>query len=62
MSDECKILDPTAFGLFFVALVSLPLALAGFFNGLGIENEIMVHAPKLLMVGGFFIFLASLFA
>ena len=43
MSDECKTLDPTAFGLFFVALVSLPLALAGFMNGIGIENEIMAH-------------------
>ena len=29
MSDECKILDPTAFGLFFVAIVSLPLAISG---------------------------------
>ncbi len=62
MSDECKTIDPTAFGLFFVALVSLPLALAGFFNGAGIENAIMAHAPKLLMVGGFFILLASLYA
>ncbi len=62
MTEECKTLDPTAFGLFFVALVSLPLALAGFFNFAGIENEIMDHAPKLLMVGGFFIFLASMFA
>ncbi len=62
MSDECKTLDPTAFGLFFVALVSLPLALAGFMNGMGIENEIMAHVGKLLLVGGFFIFLASYFA
>ncbi len=62
MTEECKILDPTAFGLFFVALVSLPLALAGFFNFAGMDNVIMDHVPKLLMVGGFFIFLASLFA
>ena len=62
MTEECKTLDPTAFGLFFVALVSLPLALAGFFNFAGIENEIMDHVSKLLMVGGFFIFLASMFA
>lgn len=62
MTEECKILDPTAFGLFFVALVSLPLALAGFFNFAGVDNVIMGHVPKLLMVGGFFIFLASLFA
>ena len=62
MSDECKAIDPTAFGLFFVALVSLPLALAGFLNFAGVDNEIMAHVPKLLMLGGFFILLASLFA
>ena len=62
MSDECKTIDPTAFGLFFVALVSLPLALAGFLNFAGVENEIMSHVSKLLMVGGFFILLASLYA
>lgn len=62
MSDECKTIDPTAFGLFFVALVSLPLALAGFLNFAGVENEIMDHVSKLLMVGGFFILLASLYA
>lgn len=62
MTEECKPLDPTAFGLFFVALVSLPLALAGFMNGMGIENEIMAHVGKLLLLGGVFIFLASYFA
>jgi len=62
LTEECKPLDPTAFGLFFVALVSLPLALAGFMNGMGIENEIMAHVGKLLLLGGVFIFLASYFA
>lgn len=40
MSDECKPIDPTAFGLFFVALVSLPIALACIFSYAGIENDI----------------------
>lgn len=62
MTDECKTIDPTAFGLFFVAVVSLPLALAGFLNCAGIDNDIMTHVPKMLMVGGFFILLASLYA
>lgn len=60
MTEECKPIDPTAFGLFFVALVSLPLALAGFFGFTGYENDIMANVGKLLMVGGFFIFLASI--
>lgn len=62
MSDECKILDPTAFGLFFVALVSLPLALMGFLGYAGVENSIGDYTSPLLMVGGFFVLLASLFA
>ena len=60
--EECKVIDPTAFGLFFVALVSLPLALAGFFNFAGVDNVIMGHVSKLLMLGGVFIFIASMLA
>ncbi|MDO5852810.1 MAG: hypothetical protein Q4Q62_01855 [Thermoplasmata archaeon] len=62
MSDECKTIDPTAFGLFFVALVSLPLALAGFLNFMEYDNEIMGHVSKLLMLGGIMILLASYFS
>lgn len=59
MTDECKPIDPTAFGLFFVALVSLPLSLAGFLNFAGVDNAIMAHAPELLMLGGIFIAIAA---
>ncbi len=62
MSDECKILDPTAYGLFVVALVSLPLALMGFLGYAGIDNSISNYIGPLLMIGGVFIFFASLFA
>lgn len=62
MSDECKAIDPTAFGLFFVAVVSLPLALAGFMNFAGMDNDIMTHVPLMLMIGAFFILLAALYA
>ena len=41
MTDECKApLDPTAFGLFFVALVSLPIALLCILTYAGIDNAI----------------------
>ena len=64
MTDECKTIDPTAFGLFFVAVVSLPLALAGFFGYMGNEwnATIMAGVGSLLMVNGFFILLAALYA
>ncbi len=62
MSDECKPIDPTAFGLFFVALVSLPLALMGFMGYAGIDNSIGNYTSPLLMLGGVFIFLASMYA
>lgn len=64
MTDECKTIDPTAFGLFFVAVVSLPLALAGFFGYIGNEWNvtIMENVGALLKVNGFFILLAALFA
>ena len=59
MSDECKILDPTAFGLFFVAAVSLPLAIAGIG---GYFDAATVSFAKLFMVAGFFILIAALAA
>lgn len=59
MSDECKILDPTAFGLFFVALVSLPLAIAGIG---GYFDAATVSFSKLFMIAGFFILIAALAA
>ena len=64
MTDECKTIDPTAFGLFFVAVVSLPLALAGFFGYMGNEWNVTIMAGvgSLLMVNGFFILLAALYA
>ena len=43
MSDECKILDPTAFGLFFVALVSLPIALTCILTYGGVDNDIGLY-------------------
>lgn len=62
MSDECKPIDPTAFGLFFVALVSLPIALACIFSYAGIENDITKgsNLGGLLMLAAFFILIASL--
>lgn len=60
MSDECKTIDPTAFGLFFVALVSLPLALSGILGYLDIENDIGDYTQPLLILGGIFILIASI--
>lgn len=60
MSDECKVLDPTAFGLFIVALVSLPLALMGFLGYAEVDNDIGNYTSVLLTLGGIFILIASL--
>ena len=61
MTDECKApLDPTAFGLFFVALVSLPLAIlciGGYF-----DDTLTVNIGPLFQVASFFIFVAALLA
>ncbi len=65
MSDECKILDPTAFGLFFVALVSLPIALAcimGYIDGAATSIEAGGNLGTLLIVAAVFIFIAALAA
>ena len=60
MSDECKILDPTAFGLFFVAIVSLPLAISGI--GGYMDSSLTVPIGQLFMVAAFFILIAALAA
>ena len=67
MTDECKPIDPTAFGLFFVALVSLPIALACIFSYAGIDNDIsetgylgISYLGWLLILASFFIVIAAL--
>ena len=61
MTDECKApLDPTAFGLFFVAIVSLPIALAGILGFAGVENEIGDSLGILAKICSFFIAVAAL--
>lgn len=62
MSDECKILDPTAFGLFFVALVSLPIALTCILTYGGVDNDIGVYLGDLLIIASIFIFIAAIAA
>ena len=62
MTDECKPIDPTAFGLFFVALVSLPIALACIFSYAGIDNDITTgnNLGYLLILASIFIVIAAL--
>lgn len=60
MSDECKILDPTAFGLFFVAIVSLPLAISGI--GGYFDSSVSVALGPLFMAASFMIFIAAIAA
>ena len=62
MTDECPKIDPTAFGLFFVALVSLPIAIACILGFAGIENDIGLYLGDFLIIGSFFIFIAALAA
>ena len=62
MSDECKILDPTAFGLFFVALVSLPIALTCILTYGGVDNDIGLYLGDLLIIASIFIFIAAIAA
>ncbi len=52
MSDECKVVDPTAFGLFVVAIISLPLALMGLKidNYGGFPPEVFLAAGVLLLI------------
>ncbi|MFT0898299.1 hypothetical protein [Candidatus Methanoprimaticola sp. MG2] len=63
MTDECKILDPTAFGLFFVALISLPIALVCFdtYFDLGL-SQVADNLSGLLIIASFFIFVAAIAA
>lgn len=61
MTDECsKPLDTTAFGLFFVALVSLPIALVCILGFAGVENNIEPYLGDLLMIASFFILVAAI--
>lgn len=62
MTDECKPIDPTAFGLFFVALVSLPIALVCIFSYAGVDNDIGAgyNLGGLLMLAAIFIFIAAM--
>ena len=61
MTDECKPIDPTAFGLFFVALVSLPIAIACFLGYSG-SSEYVANLGDLLKYASLFIFIAALAA
>lgn len=61
MTDECKPIDPTAFGLFFVALVSLPIAIACFLRYSG-STESVEGLAELLKYASLFIFIAALAA
>ena len=62
MTDECKNLDPTAFGLFFVALVSLPIAIICFLGYADVKNDIGRYLGDLLKIASFFIFVAAIAA
>lgn len=44
MSDVNEPIDPTAFGLFFVAVVSLPIAMVCILTYAGVENHILDSA------------------
>ena len=62
MTDECKPIDPTAFGLFFVALVSLPIALVCIFSYAGVDNDIGTgeNLAGLLVLAAIFIAIAAM--
>lgn len=61
MTDECnQRIDPTAFGLFFVAVVSLPIAISCFLNYMGNEDTVAKDLGGLLKVCSFFIAAAAL--
>lgn len=61
MTDECKApLDPTAFGLFFVAIVSLPIAIACILDFTGGTNTVGPTLGPLLIICSFFIAAAAL--
>ncbi len=62
MTDECKPIDPTAFGLFFVALVSLPIALFCILTYAGVDNDIGTgnNLGYLLILASIFIAIASM--
>lgn len=61
MTDECKApLDPTAFGLFFVAVVSLPIALSGILGYADVSNDIGLYLGGLAKICAFFIAFAAL--
>ena len=62
MTDECVKIDPTAFGLFFVALVSLPIAIACILGFMGVDNDIGRYLSGFLIIGGVFIFIAGVAA
>ncbi|MDO5861302.1 MAG: hypothetical protein Q4Q58_00610 [Thermoplasmata archaeon] len=62
MTDDCKTIDPTAFGLFIVALVSLPLALSGLLGYFGVDDITSTGISAFLFIGGIFILIASLYA
>ncbi len=62
MTDECKNLDPTGFGLLFVALVSLPIAFACILGYFDVDNDIGLYLGDLLMLAAIFIVIASIAA
>ena len=62
MTDECTKIDPTGFGLLFVALVSLPIALYCILKYFDIDNSIGLYLNQLLIVAAVFIVIASLAA
>lgn len=60
MTDECKNIDPTGFGLLFVALVSLPIAITCILGYCDIENDIGLYLGDLLKFAAIFIVIAAL--
>lgn len=60
MTDECKNIDPTGFGLLFVALVSLPIAIACILGYCDVDNHVGDYLNDLLKFAAIFIVIAAL--
>ncbi len=56
MSEECKPIDPTAFGLFVVAVISLPLAV------MNLTDEYFGAISQLLMIAGILLIITAAYA
>ncbi len=61
MSDECKFIDPTAFGLFVVAIISLPLAISGIGGYIGWDYS-FDNIGGLLLIAGILLLITAGYA